>query len=221
VKCELTSSLNITGIPANIKIIDGLKSVVQAVSSISKEVVNELELTLERNAVSNGIITATSFKNMINDILDQRIPIPTAPIDTHIEEEQKQNNVFHLWGGRIHSLPEIFEFPKCSFRQGLSLWFRGNPGEGIPPLRLISTKDVSSRRKQKYYSDWKYVFNSLVPDTISQTPEEDELDKIFHLAASRIFKASTEKGRKRRFEDLQIRSIANILRKKAKMQATH
>jgi hypothetical protein len=146
VKSELTSSLNITGIPANIKIIDGLKSVVQAVSGISKEVVNELEVTLERNAVSRGFMTATSFKNMMKDILDQHIPAPTTPIDAHIEEEEKQNNVLHLWDGRIHSLPE-------SFGQGLSLWFRGNPGEGIPPLRLISTKDVNSRNKQKYYSD--------------------------------------------------------------------
>jgi hypothetical protein len=57
-----------------------------------------------------------------------------------------------------------------------------------------------------------------VPNTISQNPEEDELSTIFHLLTSRILTTSTEKGRKRRFEDLQIRSIANILRKKAKMQ---
>lgn len=49
------------------------------------------------------------------------------------------------WGGRIHPVPEDFQFPKCNVRALWDFWWDGNRSEGLAQFRLSGVLTLETR----------------------------------------------------------------------------
>jgi hypothetical protein len=78
-----------------------------------------------------------------------QVPFPIQPIDCNL----------YVWDNRLHKLPKDFYFPSCEFAIGWQLWWKGNAVEKYLPYRSIATIDLSTKQKQKTFSDWKCLMS--------------------------------------------------------------
>ncbi|ETV77165.1 hypothetical protein H257_09049 [Aphanomyces astaci] len=65
------------------------------------------------------------------------------------------------WNGKIHAVPQGFEFPTCKVIDLWNLWWLGIPTEKIGPLRRLKTWDIS-RAGAGNLSKARHVINTIV-----------------------------------------------------------
>jgi hypothetical protein len=88
--------------------------------------------------------------------------------------------------GFFYRLPEGYELPCVDVATFWSLWWLGDRTTGIPPLRLVESRDSSDcslERTQKTLSDWKTVMKFLDSLLEAHCPS---LDRSYSSATSQF-----------------------------------
>ncbi|ETM31752.1 hypothetical protein L914_20728 [Phytophthora nicotianae] len=117
---------------------------------------------LEEKGICGNGITQQQLEETMRKILGERAETPSS----HDESERSRitsRTTVHFWpsDGKLHTLPETFEFPSTDVLHAWLMWRFGNEGMGFPPLKSVSTSDLSTRKKRQTYSEWSVMMQHI------------------------------------------------------------
>jgi hypothetical protein len=192
-----------------------------AVERLPSILLSKMENLIEEKGVCAGNITHDLLKTTIRDLV-RDLGLGLSFSTTPEPDSTLASNEFllHHWGGRLHILPEDFEFPAVDTYTAWKLWWFGNKSKKYPPFKSINTCDLSSRRKQQTYSSWKvmmqYLIQSIKDATnkpISDKPTEKEIEKMYDIAKRHLpIEHATRSKRKRRSTQLKMVTALRLIR---------
>ncbi|KAH9104699.1 hypothetical protein LEN26_014929 [Aphanomyces euteiches] len=118
------------------------------------------EKVLEEKGVGCGNISRQFLESTINAAISNVASIQARVSCTPIETINPSYTVF-AWAGWLHKLPEDFDFPSVDIAMAWRLWWLGNSMAKHPPYREIDTRDLSTPKKARVFSGWKYLMKHL------------------------------------------------------------
>lgn len=194
------------------------------VEKIPGVVVQEITKVLEENGSAAGHATRENLSSTLWALLSEAGVVPTAPTTT--ASPPQLSLLYHHWGGGIHVVPEDFDSPSIDVLGAWRLWLFGNVVHGYPPYKMISSKDLSTRDKQKTRSAWKCMMDllckSIEANTGSPIPStltEQQAAQLFELGvASLPWKEPTHD---RRWSQLKISTALRLVREGLQAQNPH
>ncbi|ETV90305.1 hypothetical protein H310_14884 [Aphanomyces invadans] len=128
-----------------------------------KIIVDQVRDMLDERDVGRGAITSVMIKQTIVDAL-QGLGVGQQ-LDDHgplLDGVQGQRVTYlHLCGGRMHKLPEEFEFSQADTATAWALWWLGNHRLKEVPYNAIDSRDLSTKKQQRILSEWKLVMVEL------------------------------------------------------------
>jgi len=150
---------------------------------------------------------------------------------THSNSNNANSNNAHTWawGGRFHSVPEDFHFPKTDCRKLWDLWWDGNPVKEYGPYRNLCPYDLSCAANHQILSRARYVMNKLIESSglekrgIIQLPisSRDDCFENSFISLYRSINPDLEITSidKRRIGDLSFITLYDQIKKALKHQA--
>jgi hypothetical protein len=132
-----------TGIPPQ-AIIFGLQERIQAtVCALPDLLAIRLVMLLEQKCICGVGITQHQLETTSRRVVEER----SISCDISTTRSQAGDGTLHVWpsNGKFHALPESFHFPSTDVLHALYLWWFGNPSVGLPLLKIMSTRDLSTR----------------------------------------------------------------------------
>jgi hypothetical protein len=131
----------------------------------------------------------------------------------------------YVWQDKPHLYPEDFEFPDGSVQLAWQEWCCGNSAKGYPPLRYLSSNDLSTRNKKKLLSDYRFLMVMMEEELKRQNQwighaSLDQANTMYQLAMD-IFKSEDALGRKRSFNDVKWGTMKCIIRKRRRLARAH
>lgn len=176
----------------------------------------EIKLVMLENFQINGAlpITHSQIVSMMNDF---KISIVDAirsdtsiradgtvnnSINNHIITNNNDNYATWTWGGKIHPVPDNFQFPRCNTLNLWNLWWRGyqcfsitgsESTYSIAPYRMINSWDLKCKNDSALLSKASFVISELTSCS-GLTKNEiknkniNELHAIFETAFVKLYK---------------------------------
>lgn len=218
-----------TGIPQWVNVMrtiesrsDGLEALLGTllteIRAISPNLADNIGRILEENGAAAANITPNRIQevieNCLNKSLASRFPAGITDDLNGRDDEPEQNDVqdiahgqsgvakIHTWqNGNVSICPEDFDFPiKADLFTAWRVWHMGIPADGIPALRLMGPKDMSTKKKRHDYSEYKClalaIIESLGEDYTFPTLEPS-LSSELNLGIERLFGPNMENLRKK------------------------
>ncbi|KAG7363804.1 hypothetical protein IV203_027165 [Nitzschia inconspicua] len=117
-----------------------------------------------------GTVTRDGLEAMINGCLENSalyqlvLTLKNSPTPAIQQEETLTGDEAgtmtpmwgsHIWGGRIHPVPQDFTFPNSCSQIAWQYWMCGDRQKRYPPLR--SRDDMPSTNMRKRLSDLRYL----------------------------------------------------------------
>lgn len=204
--------------------------ILDAIDSFRTSFEQTLRSGLNDYALSQGHLTLdtlkqlletqfASFDKKVQSSLRQNAEVQEkdhASASQNVEAES--HGELFAWGGRLHMVPQDFTLPPVPASQAFMLWVSGSVEKKYPPLRLLSPTDMPTLNTRKRYSDlktfmsvlesdakrgrkayWPRLANGAWKHSLTVTEARDVFKKV---AGSISISNSTNKGRKRRIEQL-------------------
>jgi hypothetical protein len=126
----------------------------------------------------------------------------------------------YVWNDKPHLFPEDFSFPDGSTLLAWQEWCCGNAMKGYPPLRQLTSSDLTSRKKKKQLSDFRFLMGTI-EDEVKRLgqwvdhPTLDQANAMYALAHSILYHdAVSPKNRKRRPNDIKWTTMKNMVGKR-------
>ncbi|ETV95900.1 hypothetical protein H310_10938 [Aphanomyces invadans] len=119
-----TPRLQSSGIPPYIEVYRLLERQRSSIDAIPKNIVDQVRDMLDEHDVARGAIISVLIKQTIVDAL-QGLGVGQQSDDHEplLDDEQGQRVTYlHLCGGRMHKLPQEFEFPQADTATAWALW---------------------------------------------------------------------------------------------------
>ncbi|KAG7357915.1 hypothetical protein IV203_014531 [Nitzschia inconspicua] len=182
VTCRLNSpgdTIVATGVPPHISILQHMHSlaknvndVVPQIQKVAPEVIRGVIDEIEKRAMTAGTVTRDGLEAMINGCLENSalyqlvLTLKNSPTPAIQQEETLTGDEAgtmtpmwgsHLWGGRIHPVPQDFAFPNSCSQIAWQYWMCGDRQKRYPPLRNLSRDDMPSTNMRKRLSDLRYL----------------------------------------------------------------
>ena len=154
-----------TGVPAHVALLRDIHSLKRDFQASAKEILICQEKLLRENLskLKNGSQLSTKIieKNILQ--MFKRVVKKTSREEEagKISVKSKKNQLT-LFNGRFSRVPLNYRFPDCSPRSMFLLWWFGNEAKGVPPLKLITTKDLNLKSAKKRLSDVRCLNNHLI-----------------------------------------------------------
>jgi hypothetical protein len=221
---EITS----TGIPPYSSLLRQVSELDDLLKSLPTHIVKLVVEALEENGAAAANVTPAALKSTLADILGQLIPSIASSRDDarniNVTETNASSYPIFMWQGKLHRVPEDFNFPKCNVSIAFELWHLGNPEKSYPPFKLLEPSDMSDLKKRKRLSDWKYFMNSIEV-ALSENADLNRqfLDSVYlrnQLALARERLPSIKKKKRCRTEDWMLLTAVKELRTAIKKQRT-
>jgi hypothetical protein len=203
--------------------------ILDAIDSFRTSFEQTLRAGLNDYALSQGHLTLdtlkqlletqfASFDRKVQASLRQNAEVQEEPASPSQYVEAEGHGELYAWGGRLHIVPQDFTLPPVPASQAFMLWVSGSIEKKYPPLRLLSPTDMPTLNTRKRYSDLKTFMSVLESDakrgrkacwprlpsgawkhSLTVAEARDVFKKV---AGSVSISNSTNKGRKRRIEQL-------------------
>jgi hypothetical protein len=132
-----------------------------------------------------------------NELTQHLSGIPIGQSATvHVQEVEREETgrgyTLHVYGGRLHRVPQDWRSPRCGVFSLWRQWWIGDTVRQIPPLRFLQTKDIEHiddiglsteemhrrtgslrerrRKASKYLSDMSYVMDVVKNTYLHRKP---------------------------------------------------
>ncbi|KAF0754916.1 hypothetical protein AaE_005148 [Aphanomyces astaci] len=227
-KAELATTnqrLQPSGIPPYIEVYRLLEHQGSSIDAMPRRIVDQMRGILDERDVTHGTITSVLIKQTIVDALQ------VLGVGRHLDEpalrredEQGQRVTFlYSWGGRMHKLPEGFEFPLADTATAWSLWWLGNDRLKYVPYNAIDSRDLGSKKQRRILSEWKLVMTELADRymeccgcSLPASWNERKAAESFDVAVRglHLLLSTTPLERQRRFGQLKVVTVARLIRQR-------
>jgi len=239
--------LRATGIPPHVNIIekmeavqDGLHKILPAISNIPPEVVKGVDRLLEQKAVNIGAVTRSGVEDVLMNVLDKTgllkavHDLKAGVLSAHSASSSSSSSAAgaterklfkpHMYDGHFHRVPQNFDFPAVGTLLMWQHYVCGDPGGTYPPLRDLKAKELPSRNLKKRLSDLNFLMKpieaKLRADNLwKNSPSFEEANQMF-LHGQTAIMPSVPNQRKRRYAEIQWRTVVNALRGPKRRVAT-
>jgi hypothetical protein len=195
---QLQTQLNTTnpswmtpsGIPPHVEMYNYQVQTRETLKELPNIVIAGVEKIIEDKGVCAGNITRDLLKDTIRELV--------LETNTHWNETPNTTTgaptyQLHLWDGKLHALPQDFDFPSVDTLSAWKLWWFGNPALGYPPFRRISSHDLSTKKKRNTLSEWKAMMRVIVDSVENNSVErignivnEDHAVVIYNTAKQHL-----------------------------------
>ncbi|KAJ8576010.1 hypothetical protein ON010_g3202 [Phytophthora cinnamomi] len=148
-----------TGIPPQV-VMFGLQKEIQAtVCALPESLAARFAKLLEEKGIYRTGITQQQLEDTMRRVLADR----ESRSDAVCPHGTPPTTTIHFWpcDGKLHALPESFEFPSTDVRHAWHQWWFRNEAEGQPPYKSVSTHDLATRKKRQTYSDWRMIMKHI------------------------------------------------------------
>ena len=138
----------------------------------------------------------------------------------------KKDFKFHFFDGKFHILPQGWIIPNLKFQSFVTMWLLGDKSNGVPPLKVLQSKDVKhlGKRTYKILNKMRDLARGVRKAGIISGHWYDEnqwdLQKVTLLFRSilKYFRFESRiNGHERRFEHLSWKSVHNLYVKNKKL----
>jgi hypothetical protein len=171
-KCTLPSTstpITATGIPPCTAILQHIQTISDKIDlSMSDQrenvqrVIDGIVKELENRAIGAGTVTSSGLRAELMECLKSAGLVNTQMIPQTVESTtQESNHQIHHWGGSLHIVAENFDIPNVPMKDAWQMWIVGDQRLGVPPLRRLQPRDLSTKNKRKRLSDLRYVMRKL------------------------------------------------------------
>ncbi|KAG7350981.1 hypothetical protein IV203_010341 [Nitzschia inconspicua] len=251
VTCRLNSpgdAIVATGVPPHISILQHMEllaknvnHVVPEIKKVAPNIIRGVIEEIEKRAMPAGTVTEDDLKAVIMSSLEksglpqlvQRLgnaPTPDVQQEETLTRDQAVTMTHswgsHMWGGRLHFVPQDFAFPNGCSQIAWQYWMCGDPQKQYPPLRNLRKDDMPNTNLRKRLSDFRYLMQ-LIEERVEEKgkwiahPSIEQANEMFE-AGKDILDISdvSEKGRKRRGLQMKWSSMVTQVRNKRKSQRT-
>jgi hypothetical protein len=209
---------------------DELSKVVPAINSIVPAVVDGVMEGLEERAVEANTITRTGARSIFSEVLHENGVIDmVTQLQTYCEavqraspEVQPNTNQVFCYQNRLHVLPENFRWPKGTVLTAWQYWCLGSEEDGYPPLRKISSSDITTIGAKRRFSDFVFL-NRKIEDFVKsngkwvENPTAIDVNMMYETGKEAVeLPDKTLKNRNRRNPQLSWTTVVKELRKQAR-----
>ncbi|KAG7363926.1 hypothetical protein IV203_037128 [Nitzschia inconspicua] len=216
-----------------------VNDVVPQIQKLAPDVIRGV--IVEKRAMTAGTVTRDGFEALINGCLEKSglyqlvQKLEDSPTSGIQQEETLTGDEavtmthmvgMHSWGGRLHLVPQDFAFPNSWSQIAWQYWMCGDRQKQYPPLRILSKNDMSNTNMQKRLSDFRYLMQ-LVEKRVEEKgkwiahPSIEQANEMFEAGKDVLdISEVSEKGRKRRGEQMKWSTMVNRVRNKRKTQRT-
>ncbi|ETN22049.1 hypothetical protein PPTG_02102 [Phytophthora nicotianae INRA-310] len=149
-----------TGIPPQV-VMFGLQKEIQAtVCALPESLARRFAKLLEEKGICGNGINQQQMEDTMHRVLDERVPQYSRAIH---REDAPPRATLHFWpsDGKLHALPESFDFPSTDVVHAWHLWWFGSEAAGQPPYKSLCTHDLSTRKKRQTYSEWRVMMEHI------------------------------------------------------------
>lgn len=207
-----------------------VKGLYKEVRASGKQTTQDVQAFLEEKAVGMGTITADRLGGVVNSSIERALSgiglngdfvrriregenRSSAPATDH---QERPDNAWFQFSPRV---PNDFVYFKGTFSIAAQHWFCGNPFQGYPPLRQLTSEQFPNRDKQARFADLKFMMDLIENEARRKkywiknpTPGEaaEIATKAQHILRVPLI---TESGRQRRIEQLEWTTLVRLVRK--------
>eukprot|EP00180_Rhodochaete_pulchella_P001059 Plantae.Rhodophyta-Rhodochaete_pulchella.ctg18746.p1 GENE.Plantae.Rhodophyta-Rhodochaete_pulchella.ctg18746~~Plantae.Rhodophyta-Rhodochaete_pulchella.ctg18746.p1 ORF type:complete len:227 (-),score=9.16 Plantae.Rhodophyta-Rhodochaete_pulchella.ctg18746:291-971(-) len=206
-----------------------LNNLRETVSTTPELIIDNVKEILDGRDESSGTITTDYLNQQLRATFEallrgpeecDRGPVSDVPV--HTSGGAPEFAPF-FWEGRFRGLPQGFNLPNVDLFIGSPVLFGGMRDKNIAPLRFIQPLDFGSNiRGRKVLCEWRRAFGYLVQCIRNRgfwkpNPSVDEVNAMFRVLKQTgdiDFGPASPSGRKRRSEELSVKTIARLSRQK-------
>ncbi|OWY97532.1 hypothetical protein PHMEG_00031918 [Phytophthora megakarya] len=209
--------MSASGIPPHIEMYKQQEDTSKAVDRLPAILLEGFSKLLDEKGVAAGNITKDVLECTIRKLLSEAGLSGNANVPCEQASDVNPQRRLFYWNNKYHYLPEDFEFPSTDPLTAWKLWWFGNAALGYPPLKSISTIDLSTKKKASTFSEWsifmKYLINAIVKETGQPLPKKMSEKKAHELFEVGIAHLSILPGvRERRVSQLKITTALRLVR---------
>jgi len=151
----------------------------------------------------------------------------------HNGQNTRQTYAMFTWGGRMHPVPEDYEFPRrdITVRSIFDYWFDGDPAKNYQPFRKLKGFDLSSKCSKRMLSKASGVIKVLLKSgNVTETEvagmndfaERDRLFERYYMQMFHSLYPNSDESAfdRRRIGDLTYSHVYDLLHPKVEPAAT-
>ncbi|OWY97643.1 LOW QUALITY PROTEIN: hypothetical protein PHMEG_00031781, partial [Phytophthora megakarya] len=176
IRSRLPTTHSLFGIPPHIELYKQQEDTNKAVNDLPAILFDGFSKLLEEKGVAAGHITKSVLENTIRQLLAKTVLRGHGNLPCEDEATNSPQQSLYFWNNKFLYLPENFEFPSIYPLTAWKLWWFGNASLHYPPLRNISTIDLSTKRKASTFSEWsifmKYLTQAIEEETGLPIPKQ-------------------------------------------------
>ncbi|KAG7354851.1 hypothetical protein IV203_004207 [Nitzschia inconspicua] len=182
-----------------------------------------------------GTVTRDGLEAMINGYLENSalyqlvLTLKNSPTPGIQQEETLTGDAAvtttslwgsHIWGGRLHHVPQDFAFPNSCSQIAWQYWMCGDRQKWYPPLRNLSRDDMPSTNMRNRLSDLRNLMQLVEKRAEEQrkwiaNPSIEQANEMFEVGKDVLdISDVSEKGRKRRGLQMKWTSMVTRVRNK-------
>jgi hypothetical protein len=203
-----------TGIPPHVELYRQHNQTITAIEALPDVLTERMSQLIEEKGVTAGNITPQMLREMCDEIIAHtRTPIP----NTKVSNTEKKSTQVYCWKEKHRLLPEDFKFPSIDVQGAWMLWLFGNSRLGFPPLKRISTTDLSTRTKRQTYSEWSILMQRIEAGIMDKTGSvlpknltEEHALELFRIGVEILPKPPSQ--HKRRWSQLKVSTVVRLIR---------
>ncbi|OQR85440.1 hypothetical protein ACHHYP_20574 [Achlya hypogyna] len=228
------SEMMISGVPPYVEIYRKIKAVYDKLTTFPEEFFCGVRRILDENTMAAGHITRAVLDEALRAIVasvraEAQAASPTA---SEVYSAQEPSQRFGDGWLQYRRLPEAFELPRVNVAVAWRLWWCGNAAQHHPPYRNIAPYKLGAKKKRNMLVEWNNVMLKLIKHyeatmhrPIPKIASDVDATATFEFVkgALDLIMSKTPKDRERRTWQLQVPTIARLLRnleKSGNAQAT-
>jgi hypothetical protein len=225
-----TAVMHPTGVPIQVTLIQASKELERSNQALHKKldeiaptIVEKVTAMLEERAVESGNVTMQGLKQTLVATL-QELRLPLSAPEQRVEPPppliQRRALQLHMWGGKLHRVPQDFQFADGTVAALWNLWWLGDLVNGYPPLRMLESSDMSSSNLKKRLSELKGLMQTLERTAKEKgvyfegdNPTTEQVLAMYNASKSLLpSDTKTAKGRRTRVSEHKWRTVVNQMR---------
>ncbi|KAF0714919.1 hypothetical protein As57867_003627, partial [Aphanomyces stellatus] len=208
-----------TGLPPYVQIYCQLDENRAALTTLPTTVLAGVRELLDEHDLATGTVTPAFIENVVSNLYTRLKPLSPTHTITPTTMPARATSL-HMWGEKLHKLPESFEFPTVDTATAWALWLLGKDGVTNFPFKSIEPIDLA-KKERRILSEWRLVMGKLkvhyeatTGKAASLLTTEDTVVPAFVHAAGAldVLHGTTPQNRERRFNQLKVVTIARLLR---------
>ncbi|KAF0683756.1 hypothetical protein As57867_024137, partial [Aphanomyces stellatus] len=133
-----------TGLPPYVQIYCQLDENRAALTTLPTTVLAGVRELLDEHDLATGTVTPAFIENVVSNLYTRLKPLSPTHTITPTTMPARATSL-HMWGEKLHKLPESFEFPTVDTATAWALWLLGKDGVTNFPFKSIEPIDLAKK----------------------------------------------------------------------------